>query len=88
MGATASTRAVTMRELKHVEDSLGPLEAETVLHVLQAQILQDARAEHAELLERLHEKAPRESTIGAKHVSAVRSKVYKSLSKMDINKCP
>ncbi|XP_069092727.1 GDNF family receptor alpha-like [Pleurodeles waltl] len=53
MGAMTGAQAVILTELKQVKDRFGPLEREAVLQTPQAQMLQDARAEHAELLERL-----------------------------------
>ncbi|KAJ1161669.1 hypothetical protein NDU88_002152 [Pleurodeles waltl] len=53
MGATVSARATIVKELKRVEERLGPLETKAVLNTPQAQMLQDARVEHVELIERM-----------------------------------
>ncbi|KAJ1117020.1 hypothetical protein NDU88_005221 [Pleurodeles waltl] len=53
VGTTVGARALITRELECVEDSLGKLETEAVHNLAHAQALQDARAEHAELLEQM-----------------------------------
>ncbi|KAJ1155231.1 hypothetical protein NDU88_007966 [Pleurodeles waltl] len=53
MVTASGAQVVISRELKEVEDRLGPLEKEAVLQPTLAQQLEEARVEHAELLERL-----------------------------------
>ncbi|KAJ1185927.1 hypothetical protein NDU88_002713 [Pleurodeles waltl] len=51
--AVAGVWTVILKEIIRVEDSLGPLEKKVVAQTQSAQRLQEARAEHTELLERL-----------------------------------